>query len=256
MGLIEVESRGEVALVRVCGGKANAMGTALLDELGAAAAAVGASDAGAAVITGYDAFFSAGLALPELVDLDRAAMRRFIDGFGDAMGRVLGLDLPVVAAINGHAIAGGCVLALQCDVRLMAAGSARIGLNEVQLGIGLPAVVTEPLRLKVPASSLAPIALEGRLFDPDQARAVGLVDEVVPAGELIDRAVARAAELGRAPRGAFAQVKAALLAPVVAAIAARAEVERERWLDTWFAPAGQERLRAAVARLRGGGRAG
>src|SRR5687768_2435164 len=128
--MIDIERRDEVALVRLRAGKANAMSSALLAAIGRALDDVEGSGACAAVITGEGRSFSAGLALPELVDLDRAAMRAFIDLFGAAMRRVLECPLPVVAAINGHAIAGGCVLALMCDARICAAGAGRIGLNE------------------------------------------------------------------------------------------------------------------------------
>ncbi|HTM23440.1 MAG TPA: enoyl-CoA hydratase/isomerase family protein [Kofleriaceae bacterium] len=246
---MEIERAGDVALLRMRGGKANAMSRALLEDLGAAVDSVGAGDARGLVITGYDTFFSGGLALPELIDLDRPAMRSFIDIFGTVMAKILRLDLPVVAAINGHAIAGGCVLALQCDARLMATGNGKIGLNEVQLGIGLPASILEPLRLRVPPSSYTPVALEGGLFSADEAARLGLVDAAVAPGELIERAVARAAALGRAPRTAYGQVKAALLRPTLEAMARHADAERERWLDTWFGGAGQTILRETVARL-------
>ncbi len=245
-----MERIGEVALVRMRGGKANAMSRPFLEQLGAAVDELAGGDARAVVLTGYENFFSGGLALPEIIDFDREEARRFIDLFGQVMGKVLRLDRPVVAAVNGHAIAGGCVLALQCDVRLMAAGGGKIGLNEVQLGIGLPASVIEPLRLRVPASSMMPIALEGRLLGAEEAAALGLVDRVAAAGELVDAAVARAAELAKAPRRAYAQVKAALLRPALEAMEAHAAAERERWLDTWFAPEGQAILRATVERLR------
>jgi enoyl-CoA hydratase len=246
---MELEGAGEVTVLRMRGGKANAMSRALLDDLDGAIDALAAGDAAAVVITGYEGFFSGGLALPELIDLDRAAMRAFIDRFGAVMGKILRLPVPVVAAVNGHAIAGGCVLALQCDARLMAAGPGKIGLNEVQIGIGLPASVLEPLRLRVPPTSLAPIALGGHLFTADDAARLGLVDAVVPPAELLDRAIAHAAELARAPRTAYAQVKSALLRPALEAIDRHAGAEREAWLDTWFAPAAQKILRELAARL-------
>jgi enoyl-CoA hydratase len=163
---------------------------------------------------------------------------------------VLVASLPTVAAINGHAIAGGCVLALQCDARIASAAPIKIGLNEVQIGIGLPAAVLEPLRLRVPPTSLTAITLEGTLFEPGRAKEIALVDELVAPAELEARALARAQELARAPRTAYAQVKAALLRPALSAIDAHGADERERWLDTWFAPGGQDLVRAAVARLR------
>src|SRR6185369_13282808 len=136
-----------VAVVRLAAGKANALTIEVLDQLQRAMLELEASDATAVVLTGYDRYFSAGLALPSLIDLERPAMRAFIEHFSRTMTRVFTCPLPVVAAVNGHAIAGGCVLALQADVRIIADVDARIGLNEVRLGIGLPSVVVESLRL-------------------------------------------------------------------------------------------------------------
>ncbi len=238
-------------MLRLEGGKANAMSRALLDEIERLVDAFERSAARAAVLTGYERYFSAGLALPLLVDLDRAAMKSFIDRFGEVMLRVFRCARPIVAAVNGHAIAGGCVLALQCDWRVMVDGAeARIGLNETQLGIGLPSSVLEPLKLAVPPASLVPIAYEGRLFAPTEALALGLVHELAPAEELVARALARAQELAAVPSTAVAQVKLGLRRGAIDAIRARAAEETERWLDTWFAPPARERLQAAVAKLR------
>jgi enoyl-CoA hydratase len=178
-------------------------------------------------------------------------MRRFIGVFDAAMLRVFELPVPVVAAINGHAIAGGCVLALQADVRIGAdVPAARIGLNETQLGIGLPAAVLETLRWQVPGSSLAPLAVEGRLFSPREALQLGVLHELAPEASLLERAVARAEALAALPPAGARMVKASLRRPVAAAARAAEDVEAERWIETWFAPDSQERLRAAVARLR------
>ncbi len=239
-----------VAVLRLQAGKANAMSVELLDLFESLLARLESSDARAAVIIGYQRFFSAGLALPTLIDLDRAAMRRFIERFNSVMARVFNQSRPMVAAINGHAIAGGCVLALQCDWRIMAEGDFKIGLNEVQLGIGLPSVVLESLRLSVPPSSLLPLALEGVLVAPARALELGLLHEVVAGDSLLDRAVARAGELAVAPSSGFSQVKAALRRPAREAMERFGGDETERWLDSWFSPPARERLTAAVARLR------
>jgi len=250
---VVVETRGEIAVIRMTGVRANAMSGPLLDGLVAAIDEVEAGDAHAVVIVGTGKAFSAGLALPDLIDLERDAMRAFIDHFAAAMRRVLTCPRPVVAAVNGHAIAGGCVLATQCDARVMAEGDGKIGLNEVQLGIGLPAAVIEPLRARLPAASLAAVALEGQLFSPVDALRIGLVDALAPADLVIDRAIDRAVALASAPRPAYAQVKAALLRPVVEAIARTADEERERWLDTWFSLPARLLLREAVSRITGAG---
>lgn len=243
--------REDVAILRLQGGKANAMSAEVLDMIERLVDRFEASEARAAVLVGYERYFSAGLALPMLVELERPAMKAFIERFGEVMMRLFRCARPVVAAINGHAIAGGCVLALQCDWRVMVDGSdARIGLNETQLGIGLPSSVLEPLKLAVPPTSLVPIAYEGRLFAPPEAHALGLVHELSPADELEARAVARARALATVPSTAVAQVKLGLRRAAMETIARVSAEETERWLDTWFSPAARERLTAAVAKLR------
>jgi enoyl-CoA hydratase len=246
--VMRIERHGSVALLHLESGKVNAIGpqfveglNGLLDQLG---------DAKAAVITGRGSAFSAGLDLPTLVDLDRPTMNRFIEAFNAIMLRVFELPFPVVAAVNGHAIAGGCVLALQADVRMAADRDARIGLNETQLGIGLPTVVLETLRAQVPASSLAPIALEGKLFSPREALALGLVHEVVPEGELLEKALQRAQALAALPGPGVRQVKAALRKPVSDLVRATGSAYSAHWVESWLDPAAQATLRAAVARLK------
>jgi enoyl-CoA hydratase len=244
-----IEPHGDVALLRMRGGKANAMTPEMLGDLVRLMEEIEASSARAAVIIGDGPHFSAGLALPVLLGMKRAQLREFMDLFGAAMLSVFRCPLPVVAAINGHAIAGGCVLALQCDLRLMAEGKGKIGLTEVQLGIGLPAVVVEPLRLQVPPTSLFTIALEGKLFGPGEAYALRLVDDVCEAATLERLALERAAALARLPGAGYAQAKAALRRPAALAIEQYGEGESERWLDSWFSDEAQAVLAEQVKRL-------
>jgi len=245
---MRIERQGKVALLRIESGKVNAIGPAFVAGLNGLLAGLG--DAGAAVIVGHGSAFSAGLDLPALIDLDQSAMRRFIDDFNAIMLRIFELPIPLVAAVNGHAIAGGCVLALQADLRIAADRESRIGLNEAQLGIGLPGVVLETLRAQVPASSLAPIAIEGRLFSPREALAHGLVHEVVAEADLLPAALDRAQKLASLPPAGVRQIKAALRRPVSALIRASAAAESDRWVSSWLEPTSQATLRAAVARLK------
>jgi enoyl-CoA hydratase len=247
---MRVERSGEVAVLRLENGKANSISPVFLERLQRLLGEIG--DARAAVMIGQGSAFSAGLDLPALVGLDRPAMRSFILGFDEVMLRVFELAVPVVAAVNGHAVAGGCVLALQADVRIGADREARIGLNETQLGIGLPAVVLETLRAQVPGPSLAAVALEGRLVSPREALQLGLLHEVVPEAELLPRALARAAALAALPPAGVRMVKASLRRAAAAAARAAEESEAERWLDTWFAEESRGKLREAVARLKRG----
>lgn len=245
---MQLERIDDIALLRMNAGKANAMDRAFLERLNALVDQC--RDAGAVIITGYDRFFSAGLALPGLLDLDRPTMAAFLDLFSQTMARVYAQPMPVIAAINGHALAGGCVLALQCDRRIIVDDGIKLGLNEVQLGIGLPALVIETLRAEVPPSSLGPLAREGRIVLPHEALDLDLVHALAQTDDLESRAIDVARSLMRLPAAAYAQVKTALRAPVLRAIeATRAEVDAA-WLDTWFSPEAQTRLREAVSRLR------
>jgi enoyl-CoA hydratase len=247
---MELEDRGDVAILRLRGGKANAMTRVFLDQLLMLIDRAEASAARAFVMTGYERFFSAGLALPELVGLDRPAMRDFMQHFDRAMSRVFACDRPVIAAINGHAIAGGCVLALMADVRIMATGPQKIGLNETQLGIGLPSVVIEPLLFHLPATSLPRIALEGALLTPEQAQALGLVSEVLLPIELEARAYVMANNLAKAPRSGVSQVKRALRQTAIKNIDGKREQDLDEWLDTWFSPEGRAGVERAAAQLK------
>ncbi len=234
-------------------GRGNAMDVPMLETLDRAIVEIAREPPRALVVTGDGGMFSGGLALPALIDLDRAGMASLMRVFAGTMRRLLALPFPTVAAINGHAFAGGCVLAMMCDERVMiehgAKGPPRIGLNESQLAIGLPAIVIEVARHRLPPTSLVPVVLEGALFTPADARRLGLVDEVVPTDVFHARALARATALASAGPLAYAQIKRALLRPVLATIDRNADDDLESWLDTWFSDEGQRRLRDALARL-------
>jgi enoyl-CoA hydratase len=244
----------DVAVLSLECGKANAMTFELLDTLERMLDGFERSPATAAVFTGYDNYFSGGLALTQIIDFGVVELRGYIEQFSRVLTRMLACEKPIVAAVNGHAIAGGCVLALVCDWRIATDDPAmRIGLSEAQLGVGLPAIAFESLRMSVPPASILPIAFEGKLFNPRDALALGLVHEVAPSAELLARATAKAETLAALPAAAIAQIKHALRAPVLDTLARTADAETTRWLDTWFHPDAQSRLRAAVAKL--GGRA-
>ena len=244
---MRIEQVGDVALLRLEAGRANAIGLKFLSALEGLIDRLGG--ARAVVFTGQGSAFSAGIDLPALVELDRAAMRGYMERFGEVMLRVFQLPMPVVAAVNGHAIAGGCVLALQADLRLAADREARIGLNETQLGIGLPAVVLETLRGQVAPQSLLPIALEGRLFTPEEATSLGLLHELVPPDRLEQRATERALELGALPLDAFAAVKRAIRAPIAQRARDLMTQDAAHWAGTWSSEEGRARRRQAIERL-------
>ena len=246
---MQLEKVADAVVLRMQAGKANAIGPAWLARMETLLDEALAARPRALVITGYQGFFSAGLDLPSLDTLGEEQMGSFVLAFSRTMLRVFELPLPVVAAVNGHAIAGGCVLALQCDVRVGARAEFRMGLNEVQLGIALPAVVLETLRGQVAPQSLLPIALEGRLFTPEEATSLGLLHELVPPDRLEQRATERALELGALPLDAFAAVKRAIRAPIAQRARDLMTQDAAHWAGTWSSEEGRARRRQAIERL-------
>ena len=250
---MKIEIDDGIACLALNAGKANAMNPKFVSGVYELWREFEASDAHAAVLTGYDRFFCAGLDLVTLSELDRDAMRAFMHEFHDLMGAIFAADRPVVSAVNGHAIAGGCVLAMQADHRVFCAEGAKIGLNETQLGVGLPTAVVESLRVTIPNSAWMPVALEGRIFDGSAALEHGVVDELTPAEGVLEAALGKAAELASIPRPAYGQVKRSLRGPAIERMGEQYAADAEAWLDTWFSPEARERVGAAVEQLKARG---
>lgn len=245
--MISTERRDGVAFVRMDDGKANAIQERFLSDIDAA---FDAAAGDAIVLTGARKIFSAGLDLPALVDLSQAEMTALMEHFHETMRRIFLWPAPVVAAVNGHAIAGGCVLAMQADRRVMADGDGKIGINEVQIYLPLPVVVVETFRAQLSPASLAAAAQEGRLFSPAEARELGVVDAVVQPDGLETRAVETARRLAAVGRPAFAGVKALLRRPAAEALERTRAEDARAWIDAWRSDATRNRIREIVARLK------
>jgi enoyl-CoA hydratase len=179
---------------------------------------------GPVVITGAGKCFSAGVDLPAIIEGGADYTDRFLTSLSAAFGAVFDYPAPVVAAINGHAIAGGCVLAMCADIRLMSKGT--IGLSEVAVGVPFPVAALEICRHAMgPAVTRA--ALEADAISAESALARGWIDEVVSDDELIDRATALARDLGRHSPAAYEATKDQLRFPVRAAINAGAAIDAQ-----------------------------
>lgn len=206
---------GGVAVIELNDGKVNAMQRQFLEELGGALDRVLAEKAKAVVIVGRTGCFSAGLDLKTLPTLPAQELRDVLELFGETMLRIYTFERPIVAAITGHAIAGGCVLAMACDRRLAAEGPFRIGLNEVPIGINLPLFVVEFARGTVPATHFERAVVCGELSEGADALAHGWVEAIVPADALLSRATQLATVLGRHPNPAFVHAKQLVRAPAI-----------------------------------------
>ena len=213
---------------------ANAIDDALLADVSAALDEALVDDGvRAVVVTGRGRFFSGGLDLSGPLQ-DGDTVRRRLDAYRDSQLQLLKYPKPTVAMINGHAIAGGLVLALACDWRVAADGDYQIGLNEVAIGAAFPRVAFETVRLRLTVAQANELLLGAALYPVRQAVALGAVDELVPAEGLEEAAVGLAARLGAFPREAYAHTKLALVAEAVARVEAEPIDDTLRGAAVWM----------------------
>ena len=236
--MLEVEKRSSVTVVRLVHGKVNALDLELLREITAVMRDLDPN--GAVVITGSGTVFSAGVDLRRIVAGGRPYVREFIPALSEAFLAIFDHPGPVLAAVDGHAIAGGCIIAAACDVRLMSGGS--IGLAELSVGVPFPPVAIEILRHAI-GPAAGHLVLTARLLDATQAQSIGLVHEVTGPDALLDATVDRAQQMARVPPEVFEFSKRQLQQPARARLADR-EGDDEAVLAMWSS----DRTREAIAR--------
>lgn len=248
--LVERIAHGPVTELRLARPPVNALDPSLCESLATSLAA--ALDAGAQgiVLSGGPKVFSAGLDVPFLLGLgnDRTALGAAWESFFEAARFLAACPVPVAAAMAGHAPAGGCVLALACDYRVMARGPFRIGLNETQVGLVAPEGIQALMRRIVGPHRAERLLVGGEMIESEQALAIGLVDELADIEEVPTRARAWIEQLLTLPRQPMLQTRAIARAEVIAALVPE-RIQLPRFLDAWTAPDTQAGLRALVARL-------
>jgi Delta3-Delta2-enoyl-CoA isomerase len=199
-------------------------------------------DTAGAVLTGRGAFFSFGLDVPALYDLSPEAFAAFLRDFTALYTELFAFPKPLVAAINGHAAAGACMLALAADVRLMAEGPGRIGLNEATFGSSLFAGSVEMLRFAVGDPAASQVALTGALYEARAAAELGLVDALVSADQLLVAAQSRALALGHGHPAAFRSIKSLLRGRVLDTMRATEAASIDEFVSIWYSPATRKEL--------------
>ena len=244
--MIERDLTDGILTLRLAHGKASAMDVELLEALLAETAA--AAQARAVVLTGTGSIFSAGVDLFRIVDGGEAYVRRFFPLLRDFVRAFFTLPVPVVAAANGHAIAGGGVMVLASDYRLMADGGGRVGVPELLVGVPFPAAALEAARFAVSPERVQALVYTGRTLLPREALAQGVVDEVVEPGALAARAREVAEQLAGIPREVFAHTKRHLRADAVDRIDRLSAAHDEAALALWSSPEIHARIRDYLAR--------
>ncbi len=230
-GPIETFEAGAARVLRLRHGKANAIDVELFEALIAALETAAGDGCRALVVTGSGSIFSAGVDLRRVLAEGDDYLRRFVPMIGEGLRRLFAFPRPVVAALNGHAVAGGCIMACACDRRIAAAGGARVGVPGLRVGVPYPSTALEILRFVVGDRGLEEVVYAAGTSGLEAARDLGLVDEIVPPEALIERAVAAAERMAKVAPETFALTKSQIRQPVLdrlAAGAAAADREVER----------------------------
>ncbi|WP_425155175.1 enoyl-CoA hydratase/isomerase family protein [Candidatus Palauibacter sp.] len=202
--MIQRNDDGGVALIRMENEPANVLTTEFSDALNAEFDRVREDGSvEAVVLTGTGSAFSAGVELFRVVDDGAAYVESLLASLGVLFSKLRAFPKPVVAAVNGHAIAGGAVIACACDYRVMSRGNGRIGLPELRVGVPFPSVALDILRGAVPRRYQREVLLLGRSYDPEVAAERGFVDEIVPPEQLIERAREIVVELTSIPAATY-----------------------------------------------------
>jgi enoyl-CoA hydratase/carnithine racemase len=242
-------NHGPVRELRLNRPPANALSPELIAALKSAVEAAPPEGVRALVLSGSPSFFSGGLDVPLLLTLDRATMNGVWRDFYGLLRALACCPVPIAAAITGHAPAGGTVLALFCDWRIAAEGDWKIGLNEVQVGLPLPLVIHSALRRVVGARQAARLAIGGLLVSPAEALRLGLVDEVVPSEQVVERAVKWCQEWLALPSVAMTRTRREARADLAGLFEQNLPREIEEISGWWWDEQVQSVLRSLVERL-------
>ena len=254
--LVETIDHGSIREIRLARPPVNALDTDLCRALIVALDAAVAEGVRGVVLSGNEKVFSAGLDVPHLMSHgdDRAALQDSWSAFFGATRTLAELRVPVVAALTGHSPAGGCVLALCCDYRIMArspdpARPFAIGLNETQVGLVAPEGIQQLMRRVVGIYRAERLLVAGEMVPAERALEIGLIDELVASEEVVPRAIGWLQQLLKLPSHPMLQTRAIARADLVAALHAD-NIRMDRFIEGWYSPDTQAALQALVARLK------
>ena len=244
--MIEREDRGEIALLRLARGRGNALNGEFSEAICQTLDEVESSSQRAVVLTAEGSIFSAGVDLEALMQGGATYLQKFLPTMLRMFLKLFDYPKPVVAAINGHAIAGGCILGLTCDYRLMACGPGKIGLTETPVGVPFPPAVLEIVRLSVPPEFHREVIYLGASYGVEEGVKRGMVDELVEPEQLLTRALEVAERFAAVPPESFRLTKKCYRQPALdraASVGARFDDEI---VKTWCLPETHVAIQAFV----------
>jgi enoyl-CoA hydratase len=232
---IHIEAIGRTTVLKLDRPPANAIDLDLAEAFENTLATIEERDAiGALVITGVGRCFSGGLDLKALPTYDRARQQAMVMAVNRMFGRLYGLPLPTIAAVNGHAIAGGVILTLACDYRIGAQEDYKLGLAEARVGVVFPVAAMAIVRSELAPSTARKMVLTARNYNPQEALEMGVLDELQSPDRLLARAMEVATEMAALPRSSYRRIKRGLRAQALASIDDAISNRNEPMLDSWL----------------------
>jgi enoyl-CoA hydratase/carnithine racemase len=251
MKMIRIEHHGEVAIVRLDRDVTNAIDLRIVEELSETLEGVRRDPGVHGLVLGSsnEKFFSIGFDIPQLFGLAREDFKSFYQKFNRACMDLYTLPKPTIAAITGHAIAGGCILALCCDYRFIAEGRKLMGLNEIRLGVPVPYLADCILRHVVGVRYAREITDTGEFYQPEESLQMGMVDQALPLEQVFPKSIEKARLLGGLPQEPFATIKRNRVEMVEAEILTRLEEREKFFIECWYSDEARARLREAMERF-------
>ena len=244
MDFVRTGIHNGIATVTLQRGKVNALNGAVIEEISTALKNLeNDPEVRAVIMTGQDRFFSFGFDIPEFISYSKDAFTEFVIGFTRLYSYLFLYPKPVVAALNGHTIAGGCMLALACDVRLMVSGKSKISLNEIGFGSSVFAGATEILVFHVGGKNATDILYYGNMHHAEDAKKMNLIDSVVSEERLTEESVEAARALGDKYLPAFRSVKKFLREPVADRYRPRELESIKEFVENWYSDPTWENLK-------------
>lgn len=248
--MIERKDAGGIRTLKLAHGKVSAIDIELGEAIVAEMTAARDPSVRAVIITGSGSSFSAGVDLFRVINDGPEYGGRFLPVLDDLLRATLTLPKPVVAAVNGHAIAGGCILAAACDHRIMVEGTGRIGIPELAVGVPFPGLPLQIMAARLADGPLRDLVYTGRTVQVDEAKSIGLIDEKCPAGMLLDRAMEVATKMGSIPAAAFALTKQGFYTPILERTRQLAALN-ERVVEEWRQPHTYDTIRKYLEKTVG-----
>ncbi|MCK4941833.1 enoyl-CoA hydratase/isomerase family protein [candidate division WOR-3 bacterium] len=251
MKFIDVECREGIGIVRLTRDVTNAINLKLVNELSNRIRIIkeDVGISGVVLTSANDKFFSIGFDIPELIKLSKDAFKEFYHSFNQLCIELYTFPKPVIAAIIGHAVAGGCILTICCDYRYIAEGRNLMGLNEIKLGVPLPYPADCILRQIVDDRAARIVLDTGDFFPPDETLKMGLVDEVIPLDQVVARSIEKVKSITALSSSAFEMIKRNRTEKVETQIRSSLLDKEKIFIEMWYSAETRRKLEAALEKF-------